>query len=992
MPKDTKVFDRLSFRFPFRKYQNLILHQVETTKEKDNKFHIVAPPGSGKTIVGLELIRRFGEPAVVFAPTSTIQLQWKEKLGMFIPEGKKISLNSLSSITPSKLCPVNVYTYQLISSPSENLEFVEEAALAEWEDQLIGEAVVSTPKEAKERIRLLKKNNPEAYSRELGKHYKKLKDQYLRDPNFDGTQFLHANAKKLINELVQYGVKVVVMDEVHHLLDYWALVIKELLKRIENPKLIGLTATPPLSADDEELANYISIMGDIDFEIPTPAVVKEGNLAPYQDLVYFCNPTKKEKEFIESLQERFKNLIQDIGSRDTFKRWVKRRTIERPLADNQKQDWTSFFNTHLFLAIAGAKYIQQILGDDLPGDIVEIEEMEQEMNVDDWVYLLADYSLNFLKVSDNKEHHSELQEIVHVLRSFGYVLTEQGIRQHRSPSDKILALSEAKNEALVKVLQTEMEGVGKDLRAVIITDFEKQSATQTKYLEGILDEESGGAVRAFKYIVHDPITTKLEPILVTGTTVLIDEDELKTILKHMEEWRDANGLKFKFETKKTPYEHIVELEGSGPDWRSNTYVRMTTDLFDKGIIRCIVGTRGLLGEGWDSLSLNTLIDLTQATTSMTVNQIRGRSIRLDPNQPRKVANNWDIVCIDPNFEKGNQDFERFMQKHRHFYGLGSKGKIVKGFMHVDEKLGLEYQTIGFKRIIYHLVNMRMLGKAKEREKAYKEWRIGEEYSNFEYAATKLDAKDLKFQTVFQLKDNLKAIFNSILLGIGTFAIWYFYFLRDPISYAIGYENITWITVLSLIFVIGVLIFTGRNIRKYIRKAFIEVPLDSFVLDIGKALLKSLREAGLVSSSQSIDNVRIVEDATKFYDVYLDYASKEDAQTFSNGMRELLSPVTNQRYLVSRSIDNVDIGFYSPIWWILRKLFRLFSQQRTAYHPVPTILSINKDRALLFAHNWKQYVGGGDLVYTRTAEGTELLLKLRKYNRHHIKRMNYEIWK
>ena len=63
----------LQFRHPFRKYQRQILAQVETSKAIERKHHIVAPPGSGKTIVGLELIRRFDEPAVVFAPTATIQ-------------------------------------------------------------------------------------------------------------------------------------------------------------------------------------------------------------------------------------------------------------------------------------------------------------------------------------------------------------------------------------------------------------------------------------------------------------------------------------------------------------------------------------------------------------------------------------------------------------------------------------------------------------------------------------------------------------------------------------------------------------------------------------------------------------------------------------------------------------------------------------------------------------------------------------------------------
>src|SRR3989338_6525534 len=125
--------------------------------------------------------------------------------------------------------------------------------------------------------------------------------------------------------------------------------------------------------------------------------------------------------------------------------------------------------------------------------------MEQELTIDDWVYLLTDYSLNFLKVSENQDHHKELYEIRGVLKSFGYVLTEKGIRQHRAPADMILALSESKDEALIKILRTEIESMGEKTRAVVITDFEKQSATVAKYLEGILDREAGGAVRAFRY-------------------------------------------------------------------------------------------------------------------------------------------------------------------------------------------------------------------------------------------------------------------------------------------------------------------------------------------------------------------------------------------------------------------------------------------------------------------------------------------------------------
>jgi superfamily II DNA or RNA helicase len=79
------------------------------------------------------------------------------------------------------------------------------------------------------------------------------------------------------------------------------------------------------------------------------------------------------------------------------------------------------------------------------------------------------------------------------------------------------------------------------------------------------------------------------------------------------------------------------LQGSGRDWGPRLYVALITDLFQDGFTRCLVGTRGLLGEGWDATKLNVLIDLTAVTTRVTVNQVRGRALRLDPEDPGKLA-------------------------------------------------------------------------------------------------------------------------------------------------------------------------------------------------------------------------------------------------------------------------------------------------------------------------------------------------------------------
>jgi superfamily II DNA or RNA helicase len=42
--------------------------------------HFVGHPGSGKTVIGLEILRRLERPALVLAPTATIEGQWRDKL------------------------------------------------------------------------------------------------------------------------------------------------------------------------------------------------------------------------------------------------------------------------------------------------------------------------------------------------------------------------------------------------------------------------------------------------------------------------------------------------------------------------------------------------------------------------------------------------------------------------------------------------------------------------------------------------------------------------------------------------------------------------------------------------------------------------------------------------------------------------------------------------------------------------------------------------
>ena len=68
----------IKFKYPWRPYQQKVLNQVEKYIE-DKKVHIVAAPGSGKTILGLELARYLKNPVIIFAPTVTIKNQWVDR-------------------------------------------------------------------------------------------------------------------------------------------------------------------------------------------------------------------------------------------------------------------------------------------------------------------------------------------------------------------------------------------------------------------------------------------------------------------------------------------------------------------------------------------------------------------------------------------------------------------------------------------------------------------------------------------------------------------------------------------------------------------------------------------------------------------------------------------------------------------------------------------------------------------------------------------------
>src|SRR5437868_6004260 len=67
--------DSMVFQKTWRAYQARLLEGLDLYLD-DRRLHLVAAPGSGKTVLGLEVIRRIDQPTLVLAPTITIRDQW----------------------------------------------------------------------------------------------------------------------------------------------------------------------------------------------------------------------------------------------------------------------------------------------------------------------------------------------------------------------------------------------------------------------------------------------------------------------------------------------------------------------------------------------------------------------------------------------------------------------------------------------------------------------------------------------------------------------------------------------------------------------------------------------------------------------------------------------------------------------------------------------------------------------------------------------------
>lgn len=505
----TNAFSKMSFRHNWRQYQTRALRELDKFRD-DKKIHIVAAPGAGKTVLGLEIMRRLKQRTLVLAPTNLICDQWLQRLRHDFLDG---ILPDWVTTKPIRNASLYVCTYQYF--------FL---------------------------------------------HHKEFNDCF----------------------------DVIILDEAHHLRNAWWEVIFASIDK-NNDIVVSLTATPPIDSDDAEWRRYNELCGEVDIEISPPELVLNGDLCPYQDLLYIVPETAEdtsERIVVEDFHKRLSfcmELANHISSHHWFKN-LRRHAAEILEAPEQFVARIIYLRANNFPI---PNYARKLLG------------IKRKAWPD-----LDKYWLTVLLNAELENLPNELLELLIATKALKHNQISLDLKQKDRSFNVKAAL-----EAINTIVSHERENLKDNLRCALLTDHVGKLGFHYKATKGDLSTSS-----LFNLLWDDCARNDLA--VVTGSCAVLPIEISEGLAgKNLEKYP---GYKF--------------IEG-----QTMQSLNCAEKALSTGKVSILIGTRSLLGQGWDFPALNTLILATKASSYVSTNQLRGRVMRKNPKNPEKIANIWHLT-------------------------------------------------------------------------------------------------------------------------------------------------------------------------------------------------------------------------------------------------------------------------------------------------------------------------------------------------------------
>ncbi len=857
-----KDFSKVSFKWTFRDYQQAVLDNSQKHL-KDKRIHIVAAPGSGKTILGLELVRRQNSPALIMSPSVTIRQQWGERfIEAYLPETENPDeYISYSLMTPKLITSI---TYQALHAA-------------------ITKSV--TEKEADE-------------------------DEFEAEETLDFSNF------NIFAEIKKAGIKTICLDEAHHLKSEWQKALEKFVEMLgKDVTIIALTATPPYDSTPSEWNRYHTLCGDIDEEIFVPQLVMQKTLCPHQDYIYFSYPTAEEAELLKCYKEKAVTVTDRIITGGLISKAVQISNVagnEEMLYDNLDS-----FKSLVCVAKHGGANISKSLEE-------KVFEGRKAS-----VYSIGEAEKAFQFIIDKPDIFTE--KISEELKS---ALSKEALIEKRKvrlvSSDKInkmLISSTGKLHSINKIVESEYKNLGDSLRMLILTDYIKKDMMK---LVGTNEEiHALGTVPVFESVRRENPDVKIS--VLSGTLVILPDSAVETV----QEIAYNEGVPCRI--KKIENTSHTEIIFSGSN---KNKVSIITKAFQLGVINVLVGTKSLLGEGWDSPNINSLILASFVGSFMLSNQMRGRAIRIDKKNPEKVSNIWHLVTVEPDSKDEiiSDDFETMKRRFSCFQAPAYNSDVIESGTDRIDILEAPFDEKGLENI-----NVQMLSLASSRSVMAKRW-SGAVKGNARPEIEEVSEIPAEVQPASAVhKNKIYTIVLAVLIVLAIIIIATSGFFGGLLGFIIA-------AIASVL-----LIKSASVVMK-------NSSPEKTVSNISNAVLKTLKEIGEIDSRGAVISVRKSEKKNTV-NCSLKKATVREKNVFAKAISELLSPIDDPRYIL--------IG--------TKGVSKLTSRNYVQSYACPSVIAVNKETAEILAKNLKSSGGKFELVFTRNEKGRKELFKCRKYS-------------
>ena len=734
----------------------------------------------------------------------------------------------------------------------------------------------------------------------------------------------------LLARLKERGVETLCLDECHHLRNEWWKSLEDFRKNYQQLQVISLTATPPYDSEPELWDRYLQMCGEIDQEITVPELVKEDTLCPHQDFVYICFPTKEEDKRLEEFEDTKWQYVSQLVDDPDFQKLIRSfKVLKGEISADMLLEDPKYLSALLIYLqsqkLEIPKHLRDLLGaEGLPA----LNYYWLEVLLQGLLYQTPDW------YEDPQETKKKIEA---ELKSRGLIEKRQVFLVKSKANDQILNQSLGKLSGIADIFATEYASLGKDLRQLVLADYIRKD-----FANYLGDDQAPitqlGVLPYFETIRRSAQKQGLSvPIAVLSGSVVIIPASVKAELEAL-----IPNTSLTFSTIGKLDQGTYLQVGFPSNFKG--MVAAVTELFQRGSIQVLVGTKSLLGEGWDAPCVNSLILGSFVGSFMLSNQMRGRAIRIWPGHPEKTSNIWHLVAIKPYTknlflrEKENeeevdqdnsyQDLLNLTRRMEHFLGLSYKEDTIETGL--DR---LNFPKAPFKKSKIKAYNQKIKELSKDRSSLRKKWQealvVADKLEIVNEVAT--DRKQIPLLTLVDAEKWVRYSFLLIAVNLLLYL-----FKTNGIRLA-------WLTTISLVLLTIALVRYFFYKSPYVR-----------LRQVGEGIRNAMLKMGHLSDDQS--RVQVEEDKDSYcIFAYLKGGSMRDKELFSQTLGEFFTPVDNQRYLL--------VAKKAPAG-------------QSKYFVVPSLFEKRKEEAQLFLDAVAPQLGDYQLVYTRNEAGRKVLLEAR----------------